>query len=203
MGMYYTLILFKGMDETSFRKCLETAAKQLRGRITWGTPGDGKEDFRLVSQGETHTFYLPNQKNHHAYCLEVAKLCGLPWMELRIQESSIWDYSLFHGTNSVDDFSVCPQYWEGGELDEKEMSTHKGKPDVLAKLWNIPVERIERYLVNWGYKDDESDSTCFERHGKAYLSDKFDYGNYEQFFDFLAALGGKEPTAGHSIHLPL
>ena len=137
---------------------------------------------------------------------------------------------LFRGDQCMDTFSVCPQYWsdppqataiifEGGTIKrfvskvfgprlykdpEEKLRTWSGKPDVLASLWGLPRERIERYLVNWGFKIDPDDEMTFEYTltGRAYPDDEHDYGDYEQFFDVLRALGAVDPVDQHTLRLP-
>jgi hypothetical protein len=201
MGMRYTLRLYKGTDAATFRNGMEHAAGALSGSITWGVAGSGDGVLRLSHDGDVHTVFIPYQGTDFTFCREVGRLLRLPWLELRIEEGSLWDYSLYLGDESLDNFSVCPQYWDGG--DPETIRERKGKPDILASTWGLPVGRIERYLVNWGYQVDEKRGTfSFERKGKAYPTDAYPYGNYEQYFDVLRALGGQEPTEQHTITLP-
>jgi hypothetical protein len=89
-------------------------------------------------------------------------------------------------------------------VDPSLLQERKGKPKLLAKLWGIPVERIERYLVNWGYEDNPENDGMY-RHklsGRAHPDDGYEYGDYHQFFDVLKALGGEEPVKGHTLKLP-
>ena len=107
------------------------------------------------------------------------------------------------GDEVLDNLSVCPQYWEGGQTDPEEMETYKGKPEVLAQAWGLPLEQIRNYMVNWGYRSDPAKMVFhFERSGKAYPTDRHGYGEHEQFFDMLRALGGREPKEQHTINLP-
>ena len=158
---------------------------------------------------------------------KLGRKSGLPWIELRIQEGAIWDYALYQGDQCVDLFSVCPQYWSDppqltvfsygsslkrmvfeafgsrryDDMDER-LAEWKGKPAVLAELWGLPKARIERYLVNWGIATDPKEHTFqFTLSGRAYPDDQFEYGNYEQFFDMLRVLGGKEPLDLHTLEL--
>lgn len=97
---------------------------------------------------------------------------------------------------------MCPQYWESGESTDDEIAQWKGNSELFAKVWDVPVERIRHYLVNWGYRNLDDGQFTFCLKGKAYSTDQFEYGNHEQFFDFLEAIGGVEPSEYHSINLP-
>lgn len=204
MGLRYTLRLYKGTDSTTFREILAQAAKSLGGSIRWGIEGSGDRDLRLAHNGQVHSISLPYQNgNDFIFCQKVGCLLGLPWLELRIQEGSLWDYCLYRGGDLLDTFSVCPQYWEYPETEAETMAEWQGKPEVLADTWGLPVKRIEKYLVNWGYRSKEGENTFeFKRKGKAYPTDKYPYGDYEQFFDVLKVLGGQEPIERHRIRLP-
>src|SRR6185503_331071 len=102
MGLRLTLRLFKGLDDATMRHLMEQAAYDLKGSIRWNEPGKGLEDLRLSRNGTTHSLYLPYQKLDYPFCEQIGLLSGLPWLELRIQEGSIWDYSLYLGRENMD-----------------------------------------------------------------------------------------------------
>ena len=65
----------------------------------------------------------------------------------------------------VDTFSTLPQYWDyPEEPDEKHLREWAGKPKLLAELWQVPLERIERYFVNWGMEADRKVIACAPLH---------------------------------------
>jgi hypothetical protein len=113
MGMPYTLRLYKGTDAAGLRNAMVGAATSLGGRVHWDQFGlDAKSALRLAHRGDVHTVYVPYQSNglDFIFCKEVGRRLNLPWLELRIQEGSIWDYALYRGDALLDKFSVCPQY---------------------------------------------------------------------------------------------
>ena len=205
MGMYYYLRLYKGTEAATFREEMSRAAETVGGSIKWNVPhARPDEDLRLAHNNDVHTVYLPyNEDLHLVYFQELGRRLRLPWLEIRIQDGSIWTYTLYRGKEVLDTFSVCPQYWDADQTAPAELEEWQGKPDVLSKAWNLPIERVEKYLVNWGYRD-QPDSNFFEfrRTGKAYPTDEHPYGDYEQFFDVLKVLGGVEPREQHTIKLP-
>lgn len=204
MGFYYALRLYKGTDTATLRKVMEETAQFFEGSIHWnpGRSASGDCDLRTSHNGETHTVYIPYQHQAETiYCHEIGGRLKLPWIELRIQDGAIWDYSLYKGDQNLDNFSVCPQYCDLG-VDAQSLEAQRGNPQVLAEAWSIPVARIEKYMVNWGIKVDEDEGICdFQRTGKAYPTDKNEYGDEFQMFDFLEALGGIEPNEEHCIVL--
>jgi hypothetical protein len=202
MGLRYTLRLYKGTDADAFRRAAEWAAQSLGGSILWDRPGAGRQGMRVASSDDVHSLHL---EDHRAgdFCEEIGARLGVPWIELRIQEGSLWDYCLYRDGLTLDTFSVCPQYWDGDATADAELKQWQGRPDVLAREWGLPVERIRNYLLNWGYRENPDSGTIeFERDGKAYPTDEHPYGDYEQFFDVLRALGGKEPLERHTLDLP-
>lgn len=202
MAQRFKLRLYKGPSGSTMRQVMSDVALSLGGAITWSKPASGVQDLRMAHVGDVHTLDIPYQGGiEFLFCKDVGSRLGGSWLELRIQEGSIWDYALYRGGKMLDKFSVCPQFWEGGELDAKEMEAWKGKPAVLAEAWGLPVDGIRNYLVNWGYRN-RPDTFDFELKGKAYSTDEHSYGNYEQFFDVLNVLGGKEPMEQHTIVLP-
>ena len=84
-----------------------------------------------------------------------------------------------------------PQYWDD---DPAEIESKKGNAGVFSRTWGVPVDRITRYLANWGMiVDDEEGIYRTVLKGKAYPTDRFEYGDYNQMEDFLFALGGRMP----------
>jgi hypothetical protein len=190
------------MKADDFHQVIDRAVMKLGGSIIWGREGEGDQDFRLQSIESTHTLYLPYQPGDYQFLTHLGQLSGLPWIELRIQEGTLWDYALYQGNECIDLFSVCPQYWHGGQIDQDEFTRWQGRPELLAKVWGLPVEKVKNYLVNWGYQIvPDTGLFQFQLRGKAYPDDEYSYGEYEQFFDVLRTLGGIEPSQRHTLIL--
>jgi hypothetical protein len=205
MSLRYTCRLFRTSDTAAFRRAIEDVARAGGGQIEWGKLGHGDECLRLGSTSAVQTLYLPYGACDWHLFEKISAMLDAPLMELRIQEESLWDYSLHRGAACVDTFSTLPQYWEYPEPpDEKHLREWAGKPKLLAELWQVPLERIERYFVNWGMEADPDDSGVFNTvmEGKAYPSDEHPYGECRQMFDFLAALGGAIPEEEHRAVFP-
>lgn len=94
--------------------------------------------------------------------------------------------------------------------DQQWLDSRRGKPDILAKVWNIPQSGIENYLKAWGWRVPEDDVGVFDTllRGRAYPEDVYEYGDIWQMYDFLRALGALDPVnieaAGrrHSLRCP-
>jgi hypothetical protein len=208
--MRLTQWLFKGLTPDEFKQSLEQAAQKLGGQIIWNQPSS-EGDLRLSYLNGVHNLYIPYLSGRESiFCRTVAELTGLPMIELSIQEGALWEYGACKGGEFVDAFNPYPEYWEDpGELTEEQWQKFtakiKGNPQALADLWSIPVERIEKYIKPWviGREVDEDEDVYFPKlSGKAYPTDKYEYGSYEQFHDVLAALGGEWPKNSHTLILP-
>ena len=123
---------------------------------------------------------------------------------LRFQEGSLWDYSLFRGTERVDTFSVAPEYWEGPEdVPDDQLRRWRGDAQKLAALWQLPVERIDRYIVQWGLYDIDEDTLDCRLKGKAYPADRSNYGNPDQIDEWECILDRLRATGPVHRHIHL
>lgn len=205
MGLRYTCWVFPTGDADGFRSILEESVQSLGGHIVWNQEGHWKECLRLGSTPAVQSVYALNDACDWSFFTNISETLNLPVMELRIQDGSLWDYALYLGNETLDTFSTLPQYWDiSDEPDEKELLEWAGKPKLIAYLWKVPLERIARYMVNWGWEPDPEDPDSY-RHlldGKAYPEDESTYGECGQMFDFLRALGGMEPIDEHRTVFP-
>lgn len=193
MATRLTLYVFRGPSEIEFREAMESIVADLVGQLDWETHPLVHEANLLTSHGQkTHSAMM--SRNGHEIASGIAKRRGIPWMELRIQEGALWDYSLFDGSNFVHKFSTLPEYWD----DEPSfIKASQGNPKELARLWKVPLSTIENYLRHWGYILDEEDGSYeIKLRGKAYPADQFEYGQIWQMTDFLRALGVQYPGGG-------
>lgn len=202
------LRLFRYDDPEILRRSAAQAAAEMRGVIEWDRPGDNYSDFRLGHFHGVHTAFLPYIPVANAdwkFFQVWRRLLACPSLELRMQEGHHWDYTLFLGDKVVDNFSTCPQYWDGKETSASFIQERKGNPQLLSSLWRIPLERIDRYIVQWGYEPDPEgeyeDDYRFVLSGRAYPTDECEYGDLYQFLDVLRALGGDYPNRRHKFSL--
>jgi hypothetical protein len=189
-----TLRIFKGPSKDQFRQTAEAVAKRYGGLIEWNASPDDDWLHFFVSHNDTiHTALLPYVRDaaDYLFCKKLAVELNVPWIQLRIQDGTLWDYSLYSAGKHLSNFSTLPEYW--GEDDEWNQ-TQRGDPQLLATIWGIDRHRIERYLLPWGFQLREEAGT-FEttRKGKAYDEDKYPYGDIWQMHDFLRAIGGIDP----------
>jgi hypothetical protein len=204
MSLRCTFRAFRTPDVTSFKRLAEDVARAFGGVIEWGTLGVGSEVLKFSSTPTVQTLELPHGVCDWRFFEQISAVLKAPMLELRIQEESLWDYSLHVGEKCVDTFSTLPQYWDFPDVDEDEMKKWAGNPQLFAEVWKVPLARIERYFINWGLRSDPDDSDVFDTvmEGKAYPTDQHRYGECRQMFDFLAALGGAIPNESHRAVFP-
>lgn len=198
MGEWLTMRFYKGVPAATFRQGMEQAVRSLGGSIKWGLASEGKNDLRVHLGKSLQSLYLhPYADSDDLFCKELGRILAVPWIEVRIQDGDLWDYTLFQGSEMADNFGPWPEYWEDPEepLFAQWKARLVGHPEVLARQWDIPIEEIERYVRQWNPIDDPEDeySFRFELEGKAYPTDQYEYGDCDQFYDFIRALGGQEP----------
>jgi hypothetical protein len=191
MGERNSVFVFKGPTLDEFRDAMSLVVEQLGGRLEWDArPSPAHAPVTTSHNDNTHAAYI------HPKGYEIAMRMGTrlacPWINVRIQEGSLWDYSLYEANRSIDDFSTLPEYWND---DVTWQATRRGNPELLANCWQIEQSRIENYLRPWGFKLDE-DEEVFKAllRGKAYPTDRHEYGDIWQMTDFLRALGAHDPT---------
>ncbi len=190
MGERNSVYVFKDCSEEQLRDSLVCAVADLAGQLQWDTHPNPMQARMLTSHNDrVHAAYI-HDKGHEIASL-VGKRLAIPWMNVRIQEGSLWDYSLYLAEEHLDNFSVHPEYWDD---DEAWQATQRGKPEVLAKVWKVDQSRIENYVKPWGRVVVDEGTYERTRRGKAYPGDEFGYGEIWQMNDFLRALGAHDPN---------
>lgn len=131
MGERNSVYVFKGPNLRTFRDTSFSVVADLGGRLDWEVHPEPMQAKLLTSHnGHVHAAYI------HSNEYEIAKTLGarlaIPWINVRIQEGSLWDYSLYDAEDHLDNFSTLPEYWED---DPEWLATQRGRPDVLASVW--------------------------------------------------------------------
>lgn len=205
------IYLFENDDLLLFLKVFEDAVKTVRnGAVDWNYPEDGQPKLRNMHEttGWLTTKGGVSSISVDGACADVmtavARILGSPELVVFFQEKSFWEFSLFVDQAPVINFSTAAAEW--GDVDP---SAYFGTPLDLAEIWKVPVERIQRYMVDWGPTERWIEEykvmspTYLMRGQKAYPEDEFEYGRLYQGFDFIRALGGHIPDEkGFLIHLP-
>jgi hypothetical protein len=111
---------------------------------------------------------------------------GGVWMDVRWQDGDWWDLTIYEGANHLVSHSVNP--W--AHDDPVDLTHDEFRIKRVCELWPRQSARIERYLLPWRQPSRGSKSSEWvPRTGKAYPSDKHQYGDADQIHDFAAAFG--------------
>jgi hypothetical protein len=204
MGERIKLGVFRGLSEQRFRETATSIASKGGGSIQWDTePSLPKAGMRTSATDKVLSVDLPYLGGvEFLFFVAIAKALDVVWMSLRIQEGSLWDYSLFHADRHLHSFSTWPEYWDD---DPEFIESQRGNVEQLSGCWGCDRHRVERYLVRWTDLFDPCE-TLPQNH--AYPTDAYKYGDIWQMLDFLRALGGADPLYSgpgakqHALTLP-
>ncbi len=204
------IYLFKNNDPLRILEVFEDAVQFIRkGAVDWNFPEDGQPKIgSMDTTGWLTTKGGISSITVDAPCADVmtamARNLGSPKLVVFFQEKSFWEFALYVDQAPVINFSTAAAEW--GEVDP---SAYFGTPQDLAEIWKVPVERIERYMVDWGpterwIEEYQLMSQAYLMEGqKAYPEDEYEYGQLYQGFDFIRALGGHlQDHKQFIVHLP-
>lgn len=199
MGESNSVFVFRGTTENELQEQMSIAVTSFGGQLDWSARPDAMSAKLLTSHRDnTHAAYIDLKGFEIAKA--IGKSLGITWMNLRIQEGSLWDYSLYSGADHADNFSTLPEYWDD---DSEWIATQRGNPELLARLWQIEQNTIDRFLRPWGMEQDEEARIFRTRlQGKAYPSDRYGYGDIWQMTDFLRSLGAHDPNFDQPTCVP-
>jgi len=113
---------------------------------------------------------------------QVARLFDAPHLELRIQESDHWDFSLHHRSQVIADFSTRVSYFDANPARPRPWK--QGDAATFARVWNVPLDRVLPYLIDWDTLDVPR---------LAVKGDKNPAGDFWQILEFMRAIGVEQP----------
>lgn len=113
---------------------------------------------------------------------EIARMVDAPHLELRVQESDHWDFTLYHHGTLVADFSTRVAYFDDDPTSPQPWKM--GSAEAFANAWGIPRDKILPYLIDWNTLP--TSRICRE-------GDKYPTDDWRQVFDFMSALGIDQP----------
>jgi hypothetical protein len=189
--------LFKFSDENRFKCVLQAAVEAKGGLVFWSRNDELLGDnFAFASTQTVQAVFMEDWC--YPVLAEIGARFAVPWINLFFQENAFWEYNLRLGDLLLDSFSVAPQELDN---DPAEIVAWGGRPEVLASTWAVPVQRINRYMVNWRpgtawSEEHQREVFGYWRKGKAYPDDEYEYGDIWQAVDFIHALGGEYPYNG-------
>jgi len=183
MGLFLTMLACK---INSREKVLDSIIKIMKRR-----------DFIIYSKknvkeitGKENQFEISDIKNGwvQVFCPEVpndslasslSKELNVPVFQFHIHNGEFWMYQLFLSGKLKDKFNPLPDYWS--KLNEKKKNEWKGKPALLAKIFNISEPKLMPYLIHWEKLKD--------KRKKAFPDDEFPLISEWSIVDFQKKLG--------------
>jgi hypothetical protein len=93
-----------------------------------------------------------------------------------------WGFSVYEAGNCIARFWNCPA------IVEEDPQTCAVNPDLIARLFDVPVERVAPYLTHVNPDVDG--------HGKVFADDEFSLGDHWVRCDFMRRLGLHYPNPG-------
>lgn len=192
MSNYDSLELYKGGTADEFREIAEQVLKEYRADPPPEDQPPETLNLEFESCGDVHAIHASATYGvNWRYSARLRRARGGVSIEVNLPDCC-WDYTLYEGDQVVDRFSTWPEQWENAEDPgyQDRLRERAGNPVLFAKLWGLPVERIERYFQQWGEAFDAGGEFIGHKLiGKAYPTDNFEYGDGRQFFDFVEVLG--------------
>lgn len=190
MSHRITYSVIRGVEPSRAKHVLAEAAKSLPG----SSPQNSKwSDFPyVVASKKIVALAVPDAlvltSDAWPLAQEVARLVDEPHLELRIQEGDHWDFTLFHRTQVIADFSTRVSYFNSDSAVSRPWK--QGSAETFASAWNVPLARVAPYLSDW----DSLTAPAFAAEGDSYPS-----GEYWQILDFMRAMGVDDP-GNHPQH---
>ncbi len=168
MGLFLYVLAFPGGKEETCRAALERKIENCGHNIQ-----PDKCDWRLYPGGPA--VQLNDGAVGFDYPEPLSKAVSCPVLLAYIYDDDYWGYELWHRGKELDRFASLPDYFGQGSPPSK-----RGDAELVASLFGVEPERIERYLVPW---EDEDTGN------RAYHEDQAAAGDSWQMADFLGALG--------------
>ncbi|WP_269540675.1 hypothetical protein [Cerasicoccus fimbriatus] len=167
------------------------SASKATGVFVHPYDGPGKSLMLSVSEkGSVYSMDQPYADGDEHFFEALAVELEAAYLKAEVIENNHWAFSLLRGGILLDRFDSCPEYFSAAR-DEAMVRSFEGRPEVLAEVWGIGVNEIERYFRCWGrFSDLEGFKITLT--GRAYESDQCEYGDYFQIYDFLSKLGFAE-----------
>ena len=182
MGLFLNVLIVPDRDKATVKNCLDQKG-DLPGWELKPSECQYKDDSTgtMVLLNDWCSGYADIPKAISQELHSTALLCY-------IYDGDFWGYFLYQNGMELDRFTPMPSYFE--EISEDERQRCAGSSQVLAQCFQIPAERVERYLQEWTDEILESDQEVY-----AYEGDESPAGQDWQMTDFMNALGFPYPEA--------
>lgn len=175
-----------------FQRVFAEVVFRRHGKSGWNSaPPDNKGLFRIA---EAERFTIVEWHDALLYrggmvMDEVSRvLGGRPMLHLRTW-ASYWYYHFQVGSVAIDQFNTDPP-----DVNERYQSLVRagfaGRPEIIARAFHVDLDDIRPYFRQWPKEQDDDGLWRFCISGYARPGDDAEFGDPDQVFDFLRALGG-------------
>ena len=118
--------------------------------------------------------------------IQIGYQFGGIWMDVQWEDGDSWDLTIYREAEHQVSHSVNP--WLHDE--DPDLSRTNYRINRVCELWPKHAARIDKYLLLWQELSMVGGEPKWSpRTGKAYPTDKFEYGDADQIHDFVGAFG--------------
>lgn len=118
---------------------------------------------------------------------------GCIWMDVRYQSGASWELTIMKGTEHLVSHYVNP--WAYEERVEYNQERIDYRINRVCELWPRQGDVLRPYLLPWRVPVTKFGRTRFiRREGKAYETNRFNYGDAHQIYDFIHHFGIDEQS---------
>src|SRR6476469_7920239 len=132
--------VIKGISPSSLKEVIEKASRLMPGPRP---PGSKWSDSRKVVKPKEFLGAVTQKSfimidDAWLFAKEVATSLKAPHLELRVQESDHWDFTLYDAAEVVCDFSTNVAYFDSDPSAPRPWK--QGNVDLFAQVWGVPRE---------------------------------------------------------------
>lgn len=157
---------------------------------------EGAKEFEVLVLAGRHcsAVWSPGFGCPAAFLYPLGQQLGSHWMQASLIDSDTWTLSCFSGFKTELRHDVNPwAYDDSFVYDAREQLRIDARTRRLCELAPQFAEEIRPYLLLWSYPPDiNRPDVLVEREGKARPTDRYEYGDGDQYYDFLSCFGFKD-----------
>ena len=187
MGLFLSMMACKTSNQKkvidSLIECMSEKNIILKSKNETNHITGEENEFQVISIQKGWILVFMSDVPDEELAKNLSKKLNTPVFLFHIHNGDFWTYSLFITGELKDKHNPIPDYWK--KINKKERQEWKGNPEILAEIFNIPKESIEKYLIFWDDIEDEDK--------KAYSKDNYPIKNEWSMIDFQRKFGIEYP----------
>lgn len=172
---------------------LERLTQKVRANLDLYGPGtEGREvEVTAIEGAKCSALQMGCLKREEALLMPIGYQLGCVWMDVSYNDGDWWELRIWQGSEQV--VGHNPNPWIHGERVKWEEQHFEYRINRVCEDWPDHADRIHNYLLPARRRVIKLGRTRFvPRTGKAYETDRFEYGDADQIYDFVAAFGISE-----------